>query len=164
MIQTQGLNGRVILFDELSSSKPLLKLDHLFIELQKGSFIPFFSVEKPMQIEEGKTAWQLDEIDTAEAARTLVGKDAYIETKRYNLLFPSRSSLDEDLSGFLIKDNTSGNSGIIESVITSPGQLLANVLFQEKEVLIPLAESFVLGIDPQKKLIKMKLPEGIWDL
>lgn len=164
IVQALGLNGRVVLFDELPASKSLLQLDHFFIELQHGSYIPFFPEERPALMEEGKTAWLLDEINSSEEAKTLVGKDVYIEAEIFIKLFPSRSSMDEDLVGFLIKDKNSGNSGIIEAVIDAPGQLLANVIFQGKEILIPMAESFLITIDLPKKMIEMKLPEGIWEL
>lgn len=164
IIQSFGLNGQVVILQDVPSGKPLLKLDHLFIELQQGSYIPFFPDELPKLMDDDKSIWKLDDISSSEAAKEIVGKQVYIEEEKYLKLFPARSSLEADLTGFIIKDRNSSNSGVIESVIESPGQLLASVIFAGKEVLIPLVEHFLITIDAQKKVIEMKLPEGIWEL
>lgn len=164
IVQTFGLDGRLILKYEISSGKALRKLTHWFVELQEGSYIPFFPENSQQIIEEGKLVWQPDEIFSAEAAKTLVGKDVYVETETFKRYFSSGAPLEEDLTGFIIKDETSGHSAKIETIVTMPGQLLAQVDFDMKSILLPLAEDFILGMNLEKKIIEMKLPEGIWDL
>lgn len=162
--QTLGLAGKIILSCEMASAKPLLKLEHLFIELQRSHFIPFFPEESPVLLDDETIAWQLDEIHSPEEARPLLGKGVYIEPDLYKKLFPASSPLEEDLTGFQILDIHSRNSGKIQSLQSLSGQLLANVLFNEKVCLLPLSEDFIVSVDEKKKIIKMNLPEGIWDL
>lgn len=162
--QTLGLSGKMVLTCEASAAKSLLKLEHLFIELQKGHFIPFFPEAVPALLEGNAISWQLDEINSLEEVKLLLGKDVYIESDLYKKLFPVNSPLEEDLAGFQIKDVHSGNSATVQSVDSLPGQLMANVLFGEKTLLLPLSEDFIVAVDDKKKIIKMDLPDGIWDL
>lgn len=164
VIQTLGLEGRVVMKYDMPSGKPLLRLQHWFVELQRGSFIPFFPEGSQVLMEDRKLAWQPDDVPSSEAAKALVGKDVYLEATVFKQLFSSNLPLEEDLTGFKITDRISGNTAVVESVVTLPGQLLAQVHFHSKTILLPLAEDFITGIDPVKKLIEMKLPEGIWDL
>lgn len=165
IIQTQGISGRVLLAHSFPSGKPFQQLKHVFIALQEGSFIPFFPEQKTTIVDNERVALQLDDIHSEKEAQVLLGKEVFIEEEIFRKLFPATGTLaGTELSGFLIKDKNSRHSGIIETIIELPGQLMASVRFQEKEILIPLAESFIRGMDPQKKILELALPEGIWDL
>jgi 16S rRNA processing protein RimM len=45
-----------------------------------------------------------------------------------------------------------------------PQQEIAVVVYQNKEVLIPLNEKLIVSIDEDKKVILMDLPEGLLTL
>jgi 16S rRNA processing protein RimM len=50
-------------------------------------------------------------------------------------------------------------------VIQNPGQWLINILSPEnKEILVPLHEHFILRIDTRKQTIIMDLPEGLTEI
>ncbi|HET8573651.1 MAG TPA: hypothetical protein VFL76_07255 [Edaphocola sp.] len=165
IIQAQGISGRVLLLHHFSSGKPFLKLKHIFVALQEGSFIPFFPEQSPAVIDDGRVALQLDDIHSEKDAQILLGKNVFVEEEVFSKLFPETGILaGTELSGFRIKDANSGLSGIIETVIELPGQLMASVHFRDKEILIPLAENFIRGMDPGKKILELALPEGIWEL
>jgi 16S rRNA processing protein RimM len=46
----------------------------------------------------------------------------------------------------------------------TPGQVLATVWYQGKEVIIPLVDATVVGIDGSRKTIQVRLPEGLLDV
>ena len=54
--------------------------------------------------------------------------------------------------------------GLIEDVREYPQQFLASIQYQEKEVLIPLNEAFIVEIDKTKKLLILDLPDGLLEL
>jgi 16S rRNA processing protein RimM len=55
--------------------------------------------------------------------------------------------------------------GIVKKVMENPGQWLLEITSSDgKELLIPYHEDLILGIDHRKKIITMKLPEGLIDL
>ena len=51
----------------------------------------------------------------------------------------------------------------MEDIFETPQQLLAQVTYQEKEILIPLNEDFIIKIDNKKKSISLQLPDGLID-
>ena len=49
-------------------------------------------------------------------------------------------------------------------VIENPAQDILIVMVGEKEVMVPLTEALLLGINQDEKLIQMDIPEGLLDL
>ncbi len=41
---------------------------------------------------------------------------------------------------------------------------MATVAYQEKEVLVPLTEGWLLEVDEAAKIVRMDLPEGLLDI
>jgi 16S rRNA processing protein RimM len=55
--------------------------------------------------------------------------------------------------------------GTITEVIPSPGQWLLNIYSPEnKEILIPFHEHFIVSIDKKKNNIIMDIPEGLTEI
>ena len=52
----------------------------------------------------------------------------------------------------------------ITEIRTIAGFLYGVILLKEKEVLFPFHEDLILEIDPEKMLVRMDLPEGIFNL
>lgn len=128
-----------------------------------GIFVPFF-----LNSIRPKTAdtflVTIDGIDSEEKAQELTNRSFYI----------LRSDLPEyeedgfyasDLIGFEIDDINSGNVG----VITDINDQTQNILFVvktsgEKEILIPVADEFILSIDQENQVIKTDIPSEILTL
>lgn len=164
IVRTLGLDGQLLIKTRLQQPKLILEQEHVFLELQKESFIPFFPEGSAVLTSADEISVYLDDITDIDTAAELVGKEVYIEEQIYHQLFQQHSTLDEDLSGFTLKDIASGNSGTITDTFVVSGQLLANVLYRDKDLLIPLSEDFLDGIDVAKKIIILRLPVGIWNI
>ena len=55
--------------------------------------------------------------------------------------------------------------GTIKEVIQRPGQdLLKIISTEQKEILIPFHEDFILNVNSKKKTIRVELPEGLTDI
>jgi 16S rRNA processing protein RimM len=54
--------------------------------------------------------------------------------------------------------------GKVLEVIEQPLQILLRLEIQGKEVLVPLNESTLVGIDRKKQVINVSLPEGLLDI
>lgn len=155
----QGLNGKLILQYDRKGKHPQLK--HVFVELKRESYIPYF-IEAQKKINEEQVGVQLDEVNSVESARELLGKNIYIEKERYATLYPKGAG--GDLTGFIIEDSRHGRIGEIQAVFETPGQVIASVRYRGKEVLIPLAENIITRIDMSVKTIKVNLPEGLLEV
>ena len=64
---------------------------------------------------------------------------------------------------YLIYNNNSIIGKIID-VVENKNQDLFEVVYNEKRILIPLIDEFVVNIDNENKKIIMNLPEGLTDL
>ena len=60
--------------------------------------------------------------------------------------------------------NNNSIIGKIIDVVENKNQDLFEVVFNEKRILIPLVDEFVVNIDNENKKIIMNLPEGLTDL
>ncbi len=156
-----GLDGHVLFRHVLDQKKAVERLKHVFIELHRESYIPYFIEEQ-----KGHTLHEvmllLDEVNSIEAAKTLTGKNVYIEAEVYRKLMPK--AVHEGMEGFIIHDEQLGVIGPVESLMETPGQVLAAVTYQGKEVLIPLVEATIVRVDAQQKMLWVRLPDGLLDV
>lgn len=69
-----------------------------------------------------------------------------------------------DLKGFIAVDETLGELGEIIEVNEYPQQFVATVNYQNKEILFPLNEDFIVEIDDEENILTLDLPEGLLDI
>ncbi|WP_461789324.1 ribosome maturation factor RimM [Pedobacter sp.] len=158
--KTKGLKGEVQLFFEFEEYEDL-DLDVLFLELN-GKMVPFFV--SSYKLYENKTGlFYFDDVDHVDKAQPLVKKKAYLPLSKK----PERED-DEfyytDLKGFIAVDETLGELGEIIEVNEYPQQFVATVSYQNKEILFPLNEDFIVEIDDEDQIITLDLPEGLLDI
>lgn len=160
IVAAHGLQGAVILKHIVARSGWLKKDAPLFIELLKGSYIPFFIVQaKDANNEE--IIVNLDDVATAEAAKKLVGKHVYVNE---DILGSQAEDSPLLWIGFNIVDKQKGSIGTIEDVYQAGPQWLAKVTINDNEVLIPLVKEFLLQVNARNKFIRTDLPDGLIDI
>ena len=107
--------------------------------------------------------FNFEDIDHIDKAQPLTKKKIFLP----NRLKPKREKgtfFYTDLIGFTAEDLHKGKLGEILEVQEFPQQFLATIIYQEKEVLIPLNEAFILDMNMKGKTISLDLPEGLLDL
>lgn len=157
---THGLQGAVILNHIVGESKWLKKDDVLFLEINKGSYIPHFVTSvKPSNDEEYILI--LEDVEKPEVAKKLVGKKVYVNEDVLSG-FANESPLL--WIGFNVVDKSIGTLGPIEDVLETGHQWLAKISYEGKEVLIPLIEQMILDVNVRNKFIRVDLPEGLLEL
>jgi 16S rRNA processing protein RimM len=157
---THGLGGDVIL-THITGKKGWLKAgDVLFIALRKGSFIPHF-VAGIKSATEREIILHLDETDSVEAARKLVGKEAFVAEEVL-----AKGGGDSPLLwiGFEVIDETAGSLGLIEDIYQTAQQWLAQVRVNGKEALLPIIEQTLKWVDMKKKQVFVNMPEGLLEV
>lgn len=160
IVATHGLKGAVVLTHVVGAGDWLHADDVLFLELNKGSFIPFFvTAAKPAGDDE--YIINLEDTDLVEDARKLIGKQAYVKE---DIL--SKHTADSPLLwiGFRIVDRNKGAIGEIADVVQIGHQWLATLQYEGREVLIPLIDQMILDVNVRNRFIRMDLPEGLLDL
>lgn len=135
----------------------------IFIETI-GNKLPYFvekiTFDKPAII-------KFEDINSKEEAQVIAGQKMYLElpvAEQSGPLVKAEIAAWKDLLGFQLEDEQFGPIGIIQEIYELPQQWMASIEYQGEEVLIPLNEAFVKGIDPLAKVILTDLPEGLLDV
>lgn len=141
--------------------------DYLFLK-KKEELIPCFIEQLDIQtadiayikfedIEDKKTAvaYQHAELFIKKDMFTKAGIAITEETEEYWWDF---------LLGYELIMQENQSLGKIDDIIYLPEHELAQVIYQGKEVLLPLHEDFIAKVDEEKNIIYMDLPNGLLDL
>ena len=136
------------------------ELDSFLLKIQ-GSYIPF-TIKAITKNKSNIFRIMLDGINSEDLAKKLADVEIYAEN---NLI--KREVLEKKNNyifiDFVIYNNNSIIGKIID-IIENENQDLFEVVFNEKRILIPLVDEFVVNIDNDNKKIIMNLPEGLTDL
>ncbi|GGH09168.1 16S rRNA processing protein RimM [Sphingobacterium alkalisoli] len=158
--KTRGLKGEVQIFFEFEDYMDL-EFDVLFVEENK-KLIPYFVDE--LKLQKNSTAYvMLEDIDHIDKAQPLLRKKIYLSKDK----MPVRDADDfryTDLIGYLVMDEHHGELGKITDVQEMPQQFIATVDMNGKELMFPLSDDLILGIDAEEEVIEVDLPEGLVDL
>ena len=158
--KTRGLKGELQLFFEFEDYLDL-DFDVLFIEIDR-KLVPFFV--GAIKVQKNSTAYlNLDDVDHIDKAQPLLRKKVYLSNDK----LPERDPDDfryTDLIGFLAIDEVEGELGEITHVQELPQQFIATVNYDEQDLLFPLSEDFIVGIDREEEIIIVNLPEGLVDI
>ncbi len=152
----------------------LLDLDEDFFDENKciildmeGVNVPFF-VESVRQ--KGKDAFlvKIQNVDSEQHAKRFVNKDIFVEKsalRGYSEDFDDEEGMfSSDFEGFKIIDISFGEIGVIENVDLSTDNILFEVVNGEEEILIPVAEEYIVEMDIDDKILKVDLPQGLLEL
>jgi 16S rRNA processing protein RimM len=158
--KTRGLKGELQAFIDYQDPDKL-KFDSLFIEAG-GKLIPYF-VESFKMPQKNIAFIYLEDIDHVDKAFPLAKKDIYLPNK----LKPKKKKGEfglRDLMGFTVIDEDEGEMGKIVEIQELPQQLIATVVYKDREVLFPLMEGIITSIDVVKEIVMVNLPEGLLDI
>ena len=157
---THGLNGALILTHIVGNSKWLTNGQVILVEMQKGSYIPYF-ISQLKANNDKEYIINVEDIDKMDAAKALVTMQVYVDE---SILVNYAKQSPLLWIGFKVIDKDKGDLGLIEDVSQTGYQWIARVIYSEKEVLIPLIEQMIELVDIKTKTIKVNLPEGLLEV
>ena len=158
ILKTFGINGELII--KLSNDAPdkINTKEPVFIIID-GLSVPFY-FNRVENRGTNKVLAVFDDMETAASAQELVGKKIY---------YQSDEELEEiqDLGifiGFTLIDKQLGELGKVSDFFDFPNNPCFQIIYNEKEVLIPVNEDLIEGIDEQEQIILLNLPEGLLNI
>jgi 16S rRNA processing protein RimM len=160
IVASHGLKGAVVFTHVAADAKWLKKGAPLFIEMQKGSYIPYF-VSDLKVANEGEYIVNLEEVETVESAKRLVTKHVYVNEE---LLATYAKKSPLLWVGFQVTDVNTGIIGNIEDIMQTPGQWLAKIDHKGHEVLIPLIDQTIRDVNIKTRRLIVELPQGLLDV
>lgn len=158
IVATFGLQGEMVLLQKTAREDLFKKGNVLFVEETSGSFIPYF-IESARNKNQEETFIRLEDVHSKEAAHKFLHKRVYLDEENFRRIISPDSVLY--YLGFTILDQTAGRIGEVEEVLEMPSQLLLKVFRHNKELLIPLHGETLVSVDKEKKIIRVKLPDGL---
>lgn len=149
------------MFDYLANN-PVPK--HIFLkQKQQTKTIPYFIQKLEWQGQE--VILQLEDINSRNDAENLRGANLLMETEKIKNYLENEEQEEWDfLMNYTIIDSNDNEIGNISDIFYFPANALAQVIINEKEVLIPLHENLIELIDEQQKIVVIDLPEGLVEL
>jgi len=157
-----GVKGEVVLQFHPEFGASLEEEPVLFLEIDR-LLVPYFPDPEGIRFRNDETAllkfrWTENEMQ----AKEICGYAVYI--KKDDFIVEEDTVLQNDLVGFRLVDTKMGFIGLIETVEDYGGNLVIQLTYRGKEVLIPFSEDFLIRFDEDKREMEMQCPEGIFDL
>lgn len=160
VLKTHGVQGEVTFVLDVDEPEIYKGLESVFIEIN-GKLVPFFIDN--IQIQKNKAIVKLEDINSLQKAQNLVGNELFLPLENLPELEEDQFYYHEIVE-YLVVDEKLGNLGKITNVYEMPHQDLIAMQYQEKEVLIPITDEIVTGIDHQKKELYVTLPDGLLEI
>lgn len=151
-----GVDGRLRFEVEEAFEADFSKADVIFLQRPDGQ-LPYF-VESILYDEPATI--KLEDVNTKEAARELSMSPLSLRAEDISVEAVAAGEGLAKLAGFLLIDQQVEVGRIIE-VREYPQQLMAVVMLEGQEILIPLVEDLITSIDAGSRVIHCELPEGL---
>lgn len=166
--KTHGIKGELNAL--LAIDAAFFEENPMFICDMEGIYVPFFIESIRLKGSEAALIMPSD-VKSEEQAKPFVGKTIYVLKDRL-LQYDRDDSSDfeqgayaDDLIGYDVHDISKGFLGSITGIEDST----ANMLFiirtpADKTLYIPVADPFIIDINPDSKTITTSIPEGLVEL
>ncbi|MDX2305605.1 MAG: ribosome maturation factor RimM [Microscillaceae bacterium] len=158
--KTKGLDGELFIQLDVDDPEDYQELESVFVEI-KQNLVPYFI--EYIDFQDKKVVVRFEDIDSLEDAHTLVGCKLFLPLDNLPPLEDGQFYYHEVIN-FQIIDQTLGKLGIITNIYETGNQDLIAMLYQGREILIPLVDEFVLKINREEKILEVNLPEGLLDI
>jgi 16S rRNA processing protein RimM len=155
-----GYEGAVAVKLEKIFSENIPEMESVYLEIE-GRLVPFFISDLEYS---GADILKLkfESYNTIEKVNEFIGTRVFLTT----IVPVQNESVNfQNFHGFQVFNQDNVLIGVIADVIPNPGQLLLSINSGEnKEILIPFHEHFIISVNKRKKIIVMNLPEGLIDI
>ncbi|MDD2963059.1 MAG: ribosome maturation factor RimM [Bacteroidales bacterium] len=159
--RTHGNSGSLTFWLDVDDPVQYLDLESVLIEIGQ-SLVPFF-IKSLTAGNKQQVYVTLDDIDTIDKAQKLVGNRLYLPLELLPKLEGNKFYFHE-IVGFDLIDTQYGLVGLIKQVYDLASNPLLSVDHNGAEVLIPLADPFIVEVDRAGRRFVMTLPDGLIDL
>ncbi|MEL7002875.1 MAG: ribosome maturation factor RimM [Bacteroidota bacterium] len=158
VIKNHGLKGEVNIYLDVDYPQDYSDLESVYVDIN-DKLIPFF-IQK-IQIRGAKAVVKFEDVDHVEEAEALRAKHLYLPLDFLPELEENQFYYHQ-IIGYKVVDSKVGNVGEVANVNNSSKQdLLVVVNKDDKEILIPLNDDIIVGIDHNEQMLLCDLPDGL---
>ena len=160
--KTHGVQGEVALEYESQYEESVAEATRFFLEIE-GLLVPFFVAADGLRFKSARTALiQFDWTDSEMKARRLIGTAVYL--LHNEIIEAEEVNSGSQIVGYHLHDENNNQIGVITAVDDYSGNVVFTIKKNSTEALVPFNEDLLLEMDNQKKIIRLKLPDGLLDL
>lgn len=159
VIKTHGLHGEVSISLDVDFPEDYKNLESVFLQ-REGKLVPFFI--DTIQVNNKKALVKFEDIDSLDEAKRLVKAELYLPATQLPKLSDGKFYF-HDLVGCEVFEGERSIGPVKDVYDLGPNQLM-EVVFEEKDVLIPLTDGILKSVDVENKKILVELPDGLLDL
>ena len=135
-------------------------IEVIFIEIDKA-LIPYFV--NNIRISGRQAIIKLLDVEFETITNLLVGLSIFLPNDLLPKL-PENKFHPHEIKGFNVYDKEKGNIGFVEEIVDMGYQEILKIIFNDKEILIPVVEDIVKKIDRKNKRIEIEAPDGLIDI
>ncbi len=132
--------------------------ESVFIEINDQP-VPFFIDQFEHQNKDFYII-KFEGVDTEEQARNICGARVILP-KEMEPVSEGKEFYRDELNGYSVIDANEGDIGVLKEVISNPGNDVFSIEYNDKEILIPAIEDFIVQIDRENKVLHLRAPEGL---
>lgn len=155
-----GLGGEIVLHHQLKRNTRFDQWDCLMVELNPGSYIPFF-IQDIRSTMPDECICKLEEINNREEAKLVLNKPVY-SSINYSVDTVVNHTLQQ-YKGFVVYDGDLEVGPVLDTIVSTLNPMFV-VLYQGREVLLPSSHELIRQVQQAERKIIMDLPEGLLDL
>ena len=160
-IRPHGVNGEVAIRIEKGFEVDSVSFDVVFLELQ-GGLVPFF-VDEIREKNPEEAILKFENVTSQQQARLLADAAIYID--RQWLMDDGGGIIPTGtVVGYAAIDQIHGEIGTILRIQEIAKNPLFIVDYQNRELMIPIVEQFIVSVDDDQRKIFFDLPDGLLDL
>ncbi len=153
-----GFKGDLLIKLDVDDPSKYKNLESVFVD-KKGRLVPFF-INACKLTQKGFLHIHFEGIDTEAEANKLCKCGLYLPLSFLPPLEGNKFYYHE-IEGFKVIDKSYGEVGILKEVINQAVQPLFAIEKENKEVLIPIADSIIDKLDRENKCLYLTCPEGL---
>ena len=160
ILKPYGSKGQVVVFLDVDDPSIYQKLEVVFLDLDPDR-VPF--IIRSVELTGNKRViFHFDDVNSVDDANAYSGREMYLPLSSLPPLNGKKFYYHEVI-GFSVIDSDRGKIGTLVKVMDLPLQPLLQVVYGEKEILIPLIDEVILKVDRKKKELHVRAPEGLID-
>lgn len=161
IIKPFAAKGALLINLDVDYPEDYQEMESVFVQMN-GKLIPFL-IEKVELKHNNKAVITFADIDSVDQASILVGCELYQPLTMLPELTGNRFYYHE-IKGFEVHDKNHGFIGNVIEVLEYPHQAVISIAFNNKEILLPITDDIITGLDRSKKQLFTFAPEGLIEL
>lgn len=161
VVRAKGIKGELIVFIDADNPKRYNSLHGVFIKTRQG-YLPYI-IEHIDIDDKGWGVLKFLNINDRTAVTNLTRKEMFLPIAMLPKLSDGEFYFHE-IIGFAVHDVKYGFIGHVKSVMQQTMHPILKIIYESKEILIPLNNQIIEKVNKVDKVISIKAPEGLIEL